>query len=608
MKTTKFFLMAALALTFAACSNDDNDILNPAQTAKGEGITITATLAPKDAGATTRKVSEGTNEIVAEWAENEGIAILYTVGSTKYRTDARITSVDANGVATITFSVQSGTPDNTECTLVYPKGAAKSDNSGVKDYAEWLASQWGNLTADFDVRVGAGKIKTSTPSLDVTTQPAAQYSIFKFTVKNSDASATIDVNTLTITIGAQNYVITPSSATSELFAALPPVSGQTVSFSATGSDSRTYVFSKDGVTFTAGNYYQSTLKMAKLTDLSTISSNYEAKDGEILTGTLGSNVKISIAAPVAPATTTTVTLKDVTINGTNNSSYGWAGITCEGSATIILDGTNTVKGFFNAYPGIYVPEDKTLTIQGTGSLNASSNGWAAGIGGGYNINCGNITINGGTITATGGNGAAGIGAGNGGTCGTVKIEAGANVTQKATATAHELSASVVGDVVDTDGNAYTLDATHVLPSGVTAVAMVACKSGSNGLAIQLNGSPVQKNWADAKTYAEGLTAVSGHTWRLPSKEDWQNMFAGCAVSGDAIVPDAYYQMNPIAGFKAKIAATGITWMTDAYWSSTETTSSNAWYVRVRLNGSYVRAEFGDHYTTSLLYVLGCLAF
>lgn len=55
MKTTKFFLMAALALTFAACSNDDNDMQSPAeQPAKAEGITITATLAPKDAGATTR--------------------------------------------------------------------------------------------------------------------------------------------------------------------------------------------------------------------------------------------------------------------------------------------------------------------------------------------------------------------------------------------------------------------------------------------------------------------------------------------------------------------------------------------------------------------------
>ena len=99
--------------------------------------------------------------------------------------------------------------------------------------------------------------------------------------------------------------------------------------------------------------------------------------------------------------------------------------------------------------------------------------------------------------------------------------------------------------------------------------MVAYKSGSNGLAIQLNGSPVSKTWANAKTYAEGLSAVSGGTWCLPSKADWQNMLVGCAVSGNASSPDADGKMEPIAGFKEKIATTGITWKAGYYWSSTE---------------------------------------
>lgn len=66
----------------------------------------------------------------------------------------------------------------------------------------------------------------------------------------------------------------------------------------------------------------------------------------------------------------------------------------------------------------------------------------------------------------------------------------------AVATAHALSASVVGDVVATNGSAYTLDATHVLPSGVTAAAMVAYKSGSNGLAIAL-ADQGSMNWNSA---------------------------------------------------------------------------------------------------------------
>ena len=66
------------------------------------------------------------------------------------------------------------------------------------------------------------------------------------------------------------------------------------------------------------------------------------------------------------------------------------------------------------YAGIYVPEGKTLTIRGTGSLTVTGgSGGGAGIGGNAtgDANCGSIVISGGTIKATGGSGGAGIGLG-----------------------------------------------------------------------------------------------------------------------------------------------------------------------------------------------------
>ena len=256
--------MAALALMTAACSNDDNDLTQ--QPAKAEGITITAQLAPKTNGATTRAVEDKTTYIEAKWAEHEHIAILYTVGSTKKVADAEITAVDGSGAATIEFTVEVSTPDNTPCTLVYPYSAAKDDHTGVKDAATLLAAQDGTLSANLDVRVGEGTIQTTTPGLTVTTQPEAQFAIFKFTTKNSDGSATINVTSLTVTIGAQDYVITPASATSTLYAALPAVSGQTVSFTATGG-SNLYAASKASVSFDAAKYYQSTVKMGKVIEV-----------------------------------------------------------------------------------------------------------------------------------------------------------------------------------------------------------------------------------------------------------------------------------------------------------------------------------------------------
>lgn len=159
-------------------------------------------------------------------------------------------------------------------------------------------------------------------------------------------------------------------------------------------------------------------------DLSKLTSNYEAKNGDMLTGALGGYFKISVADNA------TVTLNGVTINyGVRDDiAYSWAGITCNGDATIILAdcSTNTVTGFYQDYPGIYVPTSNTLTIKGNGSLMASSKGYGAGIGAGGHDgpSCGNIAIEGGNITATGGSSCAGIGSGYQTSCGNITISGG----------------------------------------------------------------------------------------------------------------------------------------------------------------------------------------
>ncbi len=174
-------------------------------------------------------------------------------------------------------------------------------------------------------------------------------------------------------------------------------------------------------------------------DLSILTSDgsYVAEDGYVLKGKLASNSKISIAKGAS------VTLKDVTINGGSdkNNKYKWAGINCLGDCNIILEGENSVKGFWEDYPGIHVLEGGTLTIEGDGSLDARSNGFGAGIGGGDGINCGNIVINAGTVTATGGIFAAGIGSGYLASAGDITITDGVTLV---TATKGEFSPNSIG--------------------------------------------------------------------------------------------------------------------------------------------------------------------
>lgn len=304
--------------------------------------TITAQLSAKLAyGNTTDGLTTMT------WAVGEHIAILYKVSGTKKVADAEITAVDGTtGAATIQFNVEDGTPDNTPCTLVYPYSAAKDDHTGVKDAATLLANQDGTLNANLDVRVGAGTIQTTTPGLTVTTQPKAQFAIFKFTTKNANGSATIDVNSLTITIGAQDaqkkYVITPALATSELYVALPAVADQAVRFSATGSDSKTYTCSKASVTFAAGNYYQSTLKMAPPITVTwnnddiTGSGNSFTKDGVTITA---DDIEFMDKNFIGGGTFTTTlgnfTKIEVSGGGCEPSDTGWSGSTWTGNASSV---------------------------------------------------------------------------------------------------------------------------------------------------------------------------------------------------------------------------------------------------------------------------------
>lgn len=171
---------------------------------------------------------------------------------------------------------------------------------------------------------------------------------------------------------------------------------------------------------------------AKIIDLSTVTADTVVADGYTITGTLAVAVQVSIADGA------TVTLSGVSINEDGALTTGdFAGLTCLGDATITLEAesTNTVKGFNIAYPGIYVPVGKTLTINGSGALAASPNttnagmsATGAGIGGGVGLSCGNITIEGGTITASTASHSAAIGSGGNytgtQTCGNITITGG----------------------------------------------------------------------------------------------------------------------------------------------------------------------------------------
>ena len=155
-------------------------------------------------------------------------------------------------------------------------------------------------------------------------------------------------------------------------------------------------------------------------DLSKLKGDYVAQNGDVLTGTIGGDYKISIADGA------TVKLKNASIWKKNeNNEYMWAGITCLGDATLVLEMNNVLYGFGRGYPAIYIAEGKTLTIKGHGNISLSStNNAAPCIGSTDSQSCGNIVIECGTIFLSGGENSASIGSGSGMNCGDITIKGG----------------------------------------------------------------------------------------------------------------------------------------------------------------------------------------
>ena len=220
--------------------------------------------------------------------------------------------------------------------------------------------------------------------------------------------------------------------------------------------------------------------MHRLVDLGNVNTSTHPdgltlQDGDAVTGLLDGKSKSSQRLQISIADGASVILKGVDIQGYNDNSFEWAGLTCAGDVTIILaDGsTNTVNGFYQDYPGIFIAEGKTLTIQGSDSLTATSGAYGAGIGGAQNIACGNIVIEGGDITATSGAAGAGIGGGYGtatepSNCGDISISGTANVT----ATGAGGGAGIGG------GNRGSVGAISI-----SGTANVTAKAGMNGAGI-----------------------------------------------------------------------------------------------------------------------------
>ncbi len=416
MNFQKMILLVLAATVWAGCSKQIVEQDAPAQVGGSGSVTtvqFTATLAAKD-GVTKSVNASG----VTTWAVNEQVAVYYKKSDDSYDTaTATVTSVDASGNATITASL-SDAKSGGAVKFVYP--ATLHDGAGGIDAtASGLLTQHGtiaDISANFDaatatdvLRAAGSSYITASGSVTLTNQLL----IGKFIPKSG---AAIDgITELTINDGTRTYTVTPSEGTfgsDGIYVAMLPVASTEIILMATTS-SQNYGFGGKTVTLEQGKFYTNlAIPMLKAYDLTSASVS------------VGENAFIYQSSPSPTANTVTAgdgytaILSNLNIEAKNNP-----GVSCSGNVTLTLSGSNTVSSSGN--PAIQAGGDgTTLTIQGSGSLNANGGVSAAGIGSGGYDSCGNITISGGTVTATGGDSAAGIGSGHCGHFSSISITSG----------------------------------------------------------------------------------------------------------------------------------------------------------------------------------------
>ena len=401
-------LVVALGLLTACTSEALVAYEAPAVGTAPASYTLTV-QATKGEAVTSRALSLDSGVLNASWTKDDVVMVYDADG-------AELGSLTAasSGVETMLEGTLTTLPANGDVLTLKFLSPEYANQGGTLEY---IAANCDYATASVTVLGIDGTVVTTTGAVFEN-----QQSIVKFTLQDNEGT-TITATDMIVVADGNTYSIHTTLATSEFFVALPALSGKTISMAASnGTDN--YIFDRKNATIESGKYYTLTMQMDKLVgnlvNLSTLTDEYVAQNGDILMGTIDHTKKITIAAGAS------ITLYNASINadGDISNATEWAGITCLGDATITLVGENVVKGCNYGRCGI---QAGTLTIDGTGSLTSTGGYGAAGIGSGWNDSCGAISIIGGNITSTGGEGAAGIGNGWSGNCGAISISGG-NIT------------------------------------------------------------------------------------------------------------------------------------------------------------------------------------
>ena len=245
---------AAMTLVFSGCKKENNDPQEPAKVQTYQMSIQASKGADNQANGPRRVISlGGGGTLNAAWENGDQVTVDNVTKSAALggQLTAESDGVNTQLNGTLTGAVSVGD----ELLLKYqtPNNYATQDGT-----LEYISANCDYATATVTVATVEGGAITA----DADAVFANQQAIVKFTLKNEDGSATIEAKPLVIEVAGGTYTVTPASATSEMYVALPGFTSQNITFTATvGSD--TYKKTVTGKSLTNGEFYQITVEMTK---------------------------------------------------------------------------------------------------------------------------------------------------------------------------------------------------------------------------------------------------------------------------------------------------------------------------------------------------------
>ncbi|MDT3361878.1 MAG: right-handed parallel beta-helix repeat-containing protein [Bacteroidota bacterium] len=240
MRTILPFLMV-LAVLFS-CAKEMEDPVQPTQK-KAQTYTLSVTAGK---GQDTKALELDGNKLKAGWTAGDTVRV--------YKGVAFMGNLiaQAGGKQTVLSGTVSGPIAKDDILTLKFLSPDYTHQDGTIEY---IASHCDYAQASITV--------TDIQDESVTTTAASfanQQAIVKFMLRNSDNSADLEAKPLTIVLPDQTITVTPASASSEMFVAIPALASQALSLKAAVGNTL-YIKDIASATLEAGKYYNITVKL-----------------------------------------------------------------------------------------------------------------------------------------------------------------------------------------------------------------------------------------------------------------------------------------------------------------------------------------------------------